>query len=148
MTAYLVARDTPCIPLGRAGENEARTIRWSRELPEWRAAYGEGTVALLHQRARDAAPYPAAVTVAEDNIDWLVSAADAAQPGGGKCELQYLVGDVVVKSRVWKTEVSPSLSEPGEAPEPQQGWVSALLSDVRQIVSSAANTWSQRFGAA
>lgn len=128
------------ILLGRAGENGARTIRWSRELPAWRAAYGEGTVVLLHQRARDAAPYPAASVVVGDNIDWLVTSADTAQPGHGKCELQYLVGGVVVKSKVWATSVASALSEPGEAPEPQQGWVEQLLEQVRGIVEEGGDT--------
>lgn len=131
-----VAPDQTRIELGSRGENEARIIRWAALLPKWRETYGAGTVVLLHQRLGDTQPYPAAIQVEGDNIDWTVTAADTARAGQGSCELQYIVEDSVVKSKRWQTLVFYSLEEPGPAPEPVEGWVRQLVESTDAAVAA------------
>ena len=131
-----VIQDKTRIELGKRGENEARIIRWTNLLPKWRETYGAGTVVLLHQRLGDTQPYPAAIQVEGDNIDWTVTAADTARAGQGSCELQYIVEDSVVKSKRWQTLVFCSLEEPGPAPEPSGGWVQQMVAQTDAAVAA------------
>ena len=125
------------LQLGRQGENNARQIVF--DITDWKAEFGaDGTVALLAQRPRETEPYPVDIVVSGSAVTWLVSAADTAKPGiYGQAELQYRIGDVVVKSAIWRTFVADSLGIPSpEPPEPQQAWVDQVL-DAAQTVETA-----------
>lgn len=115
MKRYVVPLCTNKLPLGRMGENKATEIVFN--ISEWRAAYGDGTVVLLHKRHKDIAPYPATTTVDGDTVTWLVTNVDTAQMGCGSAEMQYVIGDIVVKSVVWITSVLPSLGDPVDVPD-------------------------------
>lgn len=129
---YVVSRNSAFIPLGRQGENEALTVRWPNE--PW--AQSADSIVLLHKRNTDKEAYPVAATVSGGVITWTVSSADTAIAGDGECELQFYSGDIVAKSRKWKTKVFPSIGEPGETPEAYQGWVDQLLDEVKEIVET------------
>lgn len=131
-----VIQDKTRIDLGKRGENEAQIIQWATLLPTWRETYGAGTVVLLHRRQGDAKPYPATIQVEGDNIDWPVTAADTAREGLGLCELQYVVGDTVVKTERWETLVRCSLEKPGPAPEPSGGWVQQMVAQTDAAVAA------------
>ena len=51
-------RATPgsSIPIGRCGENLARTVLF--DIAAWVGMYGSGTAQLIHQRPGEEAPYP------------------------------------------------------------------------------------------
>ena len=145
------------LPLGKQGENLARKIQF--DISRWIGSFGPGTVQLLHQRSGDEAPYPVAVEQEGDCAVWTVTNADTAVPGTGSTELQYYVGDTLVKSETWMTKVFPALGPASETPpEAQQGWVDQVLqagaaaaeaaekaenAAVRQpIVGSNGNWWT------
>lgn len=113
------------IMLGRRGENQARRIVF--ELTAWVELYGEGVVQLIHQRAGDTAPYPVNVFKDINSAIWTPSDADTGAEGEGKAELQYLIGDTVVKSCTWQTFTDAALGDPGDAPEPEKAWVYQVL---------------------
>ena len=121
------------INLGKQGENLARKVYFD-ELSSCKEIYGEGICELIHQRNGDAAPYPVVLSVEDNKLCWHVTASDTAVVGDGKCELRYIVNDVVVKSRTFTTTVSASLGdEVTEAPEPYKGWVDDVLGAAAKV---------------
>lgn len=137
------------IILGKRGENHASKVRFSEPLL-WQSVFGEGTVELLHQRKGDEAPYPVVLTVEDGIAYWHISSADTAIAGEGKCELRYMVDDVVVKSRIFRTTVLQALGDDTvDPPEPQKPWVDQVLEAAEKIESatthqpiiSESNTW-------
>lgn len=125
---YLTASPGDKLVLGRAGEHLARTVRI--DIARWRAMYGEGIAALLLRRPGEADPYPCAITQDDDLVTWPITMVETAIPGTtGRYELQYRVGDQLVKSATGIAVVHDALSEPTEEPpEAQQGWVDQVLS--------------------
>ena len=122
------------IHLGKQGENNARIVYFDEELALWKSTFGEGKCELIHQRSGDSAPYPVVLDVKDNKICWKISAADTAMIGEGKCELHYIVDDVVVKSKTWVTTVLPALGDAvEEAPEPQKAWVDEVLSAAQRV---------------
>lgn len=83
----------------------------------------------MAQRCGDAAPYPVALTRDGGSLVWTVSDSDTAKNGVGRCELTYLVGGAVAKSKTWQTQVLASFTADGstEPPEPAQSWVQEVL---------------------
>lgn len=121
------------ISLGKQGENLARVVCFD-EPAMWKETFGEGKCELVHQRSGDEAPYPVVLNVENDKVSWKITNADTAIVGDGKCELHYIVDDVVVKSKIWTTTVLPSLGGAiEEAPEPQKAWVDQVLNAAKEV---------------
>ena len=123
------------IALGKQGENQAVRVT----LPNIRA--GAGSILLLHQRALDKKPYPVPVTESAEGIIWVVSATDTANQGRGQAELQWLgENGEIVKSVIYQTETSRSLSAPGAVPdEPMKPYVQAVAKDAQAAKDAAAS---------
>ena len=119
---YSVQSNDVKLYLGHQGENLARELEF--DLSEWMSEYGEGTAQLLHQRPGEDSLYPAKVEMTGDKLLWRLTNADTAISGFGFCELQYLINDVVVKSKIYKTRTVPSLDgDMTETPAPERGWM-------------------------
>lgn len=115
------------IKLGRRGENQARKVVFD-VLGKWREGYGKGVASLIVQRNGDAQPYPVTLMEEDGALVWLVSSADTAVAGEGAAELRYTVGNIVVKSQIYKTRVRETLEDSGETPPPAyQSWVDEVL---------------------
>lgn len=109
------------LQLGLSGENLARQVEF--DISAWIQLYGEGAVSLLARRPGERAPYPVAVTRAENLVFWPLAGVDTAKPGYGQAELLYYVGEALVKSRVWMTRIAPALSPENAAePAPSDPW--------------------------
>lgn len=123
------------IKIGKQGENRAIRVI----LPNIRA--GSGSILLLHQRALDKKPYPVPVSESAEGIIWVVSATDTANQGRGQAELQWLgENGEVVKSVIYQTETSRSLSTPGAVPdEPMKPYVQAVARDAQAAKDAAAS---------
>ena len=128
------------IPLGRQGENQAQAVIWQGIAAQYAALYGEGAFQLMVARCGDAAPYPVALTRDGSSLVWTVSDSDTAKSGVGRCELTYLVGGAVAKSKTWQTQVLASFTADGSAepPEPAQSWVQEVLEAAAAAGKSAA----------
>lgn len=123
------------IKIGKQGENRAIRVI----LPNIRA--GSGSILLLHQRPLDKKPYPVPITESAEGIIWVVSATDTANQGRGQAELQWLgENGEIVKSVIYQTETSRSLSAPGAVPdEPMKPYVQAVAKDAQAAKDAAAS---------
>lgn len=130
-----VGEDTGGITIGRRGENEARVFGF--DITSLISEFGEGEATLLVKRPKDTSAYPVATTRDENIITWVVSSADTAYEGHGECELFWYVDTLIAKSFVWNTFTGRDIGEEGEAPEPQQGWVTQMLEQMQTIADSA-----------
>ena len=128
--------------LGRVGENEARDIVF--DITGLVERYGEGTCNLIHQRIGDDKPYPVAVTQTSENVVWTVKDVDVAKPGCGKCELIYMVNNVVAKSYIYTTVAEESMGDPTEEiPEVGSYWLDNVLqysADAKESAQQAAQS--------
>lgn len=122
--------------LGRQGEHLARCIMF--DIADWQDTYGEGSVQLLAQRNGDELAYPCSVSVQNGMARWCVRDVDVAMPGKGRLELQYRVGETVVKTETYRTLTEPSLGEAGPVPpDPEQDWVASVLQAAADAEASA-----------
>lgn len=120
------AEQRKVVVLGRQGEHLARCVVF--DIGDWQAVYGAGTVQLLAQRSGDETPYPCPVSVEGGAVRWAVRDRDAARPGHGRLELQYRVGDTVVKSEIYRTLTMEALGNVGPVPSaPEKNWVDTVL---------------------
>ena len=127
------------ISLGKQGENLARVVYFDE--PElWKNTFGEGVCQLVHKRSGDDAPYPVVLEIENNRVCWKITASDTAKVGEGKCELRYVVNDIVVKSKIWTTDVTPSLGEAtAEPPEPEKAWVDQVLDAAEKVESATTH---------
>ncbi len=142
MVVFYVEPNTTTIPLGRQGENLARTIYF--ELSELISNYGEGTATLVYLRSRDSAPYVCDTTQSGSMLSWTPTDTDTAYAGAGKCELRWVVGETLAKSIVYRTSVTESITGDSTVPSEYESWYEALLEHISEyeIASDqiAANT--------
>lgn len=125
----IYANNCSMLLLGRQGENLARKVVF--DLSEWAAEYGQGLAELIYQRPTDEAPYPVAAVQDGNTLVWTLTSVDTdCKSKYGHCELRWYVGDVLVKSKTWRTLVEPAMDTPSDEvpPEPQKGWVDQVLS--------------------
>lgn len=118
------------IDIGRQGENLARNIYF--DLSDLINNYGEGTATLVHMRPLDKAPYVCAVTRSGTFLIWAPTSTDTAYSGSGKCELRWVVGDVLVKSIVYRTFVTESITGDSTVPSEYESWYEALLEHISE----------------
>lgn len=124
------------VQLGRQGENLATKV----VLDATALKIVPGHPVLVHQRARDTLPYPVAITEAGDTVEWLVTSADTQYSGEGRLELRwYGDGDELVKSAMYTTITIKSLAEPGEVPEPWDGYIGQIEKKLADKMSEPEN---------
>ena len=115
------------LDLGYQGENDARSFVF--DVYEWMEHFQPGgSVRLLALRPGEIDSYPCVLEVDGNLAEWVVGLADMAIPGNGQVELQYAVGDTIVKSKRFRTSIGASIADPsGEVPKPQEPWVQQVL---------------------
>lgn len=104
------------IALGQQGENLITQVRFP--IAQMVTEYGQGVFTLFNQRHNDFAPYIVETYSDGEFLYWNVTDTDTMFAGDGKCELQYVVGDVLKKSIVYITLVSNALWD-GQPIQPQ-----------------------------
>lgn len=139
------------LPLGRQGEHLAQQIVF--DLSDWIKVYGEGVAELLYQRPGDARPYIREIQQEGEAATWIITSWDTEITTlSGHCELRWYVGETLVKSRMWTTNVIPALDTPSEEtpPDPEAGWLDQVLQAGADAQQSAANakSYAQRAEAA
>lgn len=122
-----IIADSRMMHIGKNGEGDALRVTFP-VVGEWEALYGAGGVWTLNvQRNGDALAYAAQDFKIEDGAAlWVVTDADAAVVGEGRCELTYKIGGTVAKSRTYAFRVDRSLTGGGDVPDPVKGWQEAL----------------------
>ena len=130
------AQEKVIIPLGRQGENGAAEIIF--DVSGWADLYGNGAFELLNRRPAENTPYTCSITVSDEQVHWIVQSADVALVGHGRCELTYVVDDVIAKSVVFATCVLPSIEGAGEVPEPYESRIQDLIEASANVTVKAA----------
>lgn len=135
----LVDRQFKQLTIGKQGENKATSVQFN--VKPWLDMWPGATIALAVQPPTGDA-YPAVVTTADGITTWVITSADTAVPGTGKCELRVLLNDVVKKSATYITFVAESFTASGEAPDPVTDWIEdaqAKLGEVDNAVDLIEN---------
>jgi hypothetical protein len=126
--------------LGRCGENEARQIRFDID---WLIeTYGEGVATLVHERPKDVAPYIVPIEQTEHEVVWTVTDGDTTYPGTGRCEIRWVVGEVLAKTVTYRTEILHSITGDTVIPEPLQSWYDQMIDFIndKTITGASAET--------
>jgi len=114
------------ISIGHKAEKGVEAIEF--DLTAWVETYGSGTLTVIMRRWGDAIPYPIALEIDENNkAVWTLSDIDTAKAGMAYAQLNYIVGDEVVKkSDIYTFRVMDSLTGEGEPPEAYESWLERL----------------------
>lgn len=127
----IIGRD---IPIGRKGENLARTVDFSDIIAEIKKDYGDsGKIVVLIKRPNEDVPYPAAVVDESDGLTWTPTETDTAIAGRGNAEVDYYVDDVLVKSVLFTTYTHDSIGVSGDTPEPGYDYMKQLLDALEKV---------------
>lgn len=112
--------------LGRYGENGARDI--AIDVGRWFTDLGtEGTVVLVNWRpGEDDSPYNPNITMDGSKVVWSPNNIDLAISGRGFAELRYYVGDVLAKSKTFRTMIDRTPSEGANPPSAGEDWVDRM----------------------
>ena len=124
------------IILGRQGEDKAVRVVWPGIVSDWSSLYGDGSFQLSVRRFGDVNAYPVVVEVNGDDIRFMVTSAETAIAGNGKCELTYIANGTIAKSATWETVVLNSLTgqTPSEPPEePAKSWFTAIQGQIGNL---------------
>lgn len=111
------------VTLGYQGENEYKRVAF--DISDWIRTEGAGgDVILFFRRPGEAVPYPCEIEIDGNTVLWTVTAAETALPGVGEAELQYRIGNTVVKSKTICFLIKKSLTD---AENIQGTWVEKVL---------------------
>lgn len=115
---------TDKIPLGKQGENLAKTITF--DCKDWLGDMTGGALSLVAQRPTDEDGYPVPATTTEDTLTWTVNSTDVAFEGIGYAELRYTVGEQIIKSQTFLTEIKKGLTPNDTPPEAYVPYINAV----------------------
>ena len=137
MKTIMEAPNDGVLSLGRQGENLARRIAF--KLPSnWDMSDPAASVQLVVQRAGESAAYPVMLSCEDGVYYWDVTATDTAHDGYSKCELRYMLGDVLAKSMTWLTHVAESINNDlTEPPDAAQNYLSQVMTEGAKASAAA-----------
>lgn len=119
------------IPLGRQIEENAHEI-WF-DLTWLINNFGEGEAELVHQRSKDAAPYPCVTTRENNTLIWKINNIDTEYDGFGRAEIRWTFGNGRAKTVIYRTNVLQSLTADITIPEPYESWYDAMIEYIDQL---------------
>ena len=131
----------PCdiIPIfiGYKGENHARCLIF--DLTDCIEEFGDGGFAISFMRHGDAQPY---IVTDTDQLDytaiWEINSADTAVEGYGMVQLQYIVGETVCKTAMYRTVTFDSNESAGDVPDPYENLLDQIAAYAALAQGSAA----------
>lgn len=147
MAITVFATPGKIIHLGRAGENFATTVKF--DVSEWLEEFGTGGRFDLFVQQNGIGYYvvqnslivqPGSGTGQEENyFQWKINNSITSIVGIGKCELQYIIDEVVVKSLIYDIIVTNSLDveAAGEVPDPIESWLVEVSQKTQEIEAAA-----------
>jgi len=130
------------VPLGRVGENESRCIVFD---VSWLSDFPGADLILYNRRVMDEDAYPVfpdKLQLEDGKLYWIVTSADLAAEGSGKCEVAAYLNGTIVKSEIYHTVCLAALDEHKEPPAPWQSWQRELVS-LAQAAEEAAQAAAQ-----
>lgn len=131
----------PCdiIPIfiGYKGENHARCLIF--DLTDCIEEFGDGGFAISFMRHGDAQPYIVTDTDSlETTAIWEINATDTAVEGYGMVQLQYIVGETVCKSAMYRTVTFDSNESAGDVPDPYENLLDQIAAYAAAAQASAS----------
>ena len=141
----IIANPAEVMSLGKMGENLARKIIFSLDgFPSPK----KGTATLLIQRAGEDTPYPAEIEQKPAKVIWFPTSLDTEKPGKGMAELQWRVGEKLVKSCIFSTLTLESLgpADP-DPPDPATPWIDKVVAAGESAKKSASDAAESRAAA-
>lgn len=124
MRVYRLKREGQPV-LGISGENEAAKIEvdaadFAEEFP--------GGIALLVYARPDGQVYPLISETDENHIvSAMLTSLETEKPGYVEIELQWLVGDVLAKSRAYRGRIRESVGTSTTPPSPTPAWADQVI---------------------
>lgn len=134
-TNVIVSEKSESLDLGFRLENGVRAIVF--DITYFIENFGAGDAQLLVKRSADSQPYPVALISGETEVGWVITNADTAYKGAGECELFWFIGEELAKSVKYPTWVADDIGDSTTPPDPQEGWVTALIEQMQGYVSQA-----------
>lgn len=137
MIEIIAAQSDGSMYIGRQGENLARRVQFT--IPsDWDMADPSASVQLVVQRAGEYTAYPVMLYCEDSRYYWDVTSTDTARPGYNKCELRYMLGDVLAKSKTWPTFVAESINDDmTEPPDAAQNYLSQVMAEGAKASAAA-----------
>lgn len=127
--------------IGHSGENEV--VRVQFPLDEFEAEFPNGRASLYVQRFGDKDAYPAVIDIEGTSAYWTITSADSAKPGHVRCELQWIVDDIIVKSDIYGFYFLKAIDVGQEPPdEPTKRWTDRIeekIGDLNKLETDAKN---------
>lgn len=127
--------------IGHSGENEV--VRVQFPLDEFEAEFPNGRASLYVQRFGDKDAYPAVIDIEGTSAYWTITSADSAKPGHVRCELQWIVNDIIVKSDIYGFYLLKAIDVGQEPPdEPTKRWTDRIeekIGDLNKLETDAKN---------
>lgn len=118
--------------LGHYKENNAVRLRF--DLTKFEKDFPGGKVRCFAQRHGETSRYPVELTVDGNSAYWTVTESDVSIPGNGRCELEWLVDDTVVKSEIYGTMVLDSLKDGPEPPDAAgKAWYEKIEAEIGNL---------------
>ena len=149
MAITIFATPGKAINLGRAGENLATTVKF--DVSKWLEEFGPtGRFDLFVQQngigyyvvQNSMIVQPGSGTGQEENyFQWNINNSVTSTVGMGKCELQYKIDEVIVKSIIYDIVVTNSLDieAQGDIPDPIESWLVEVSQMTAEIEATAPN---------
>ena len=122
--------------IGKRGENAVTQVQF--DFLDWFRELGEGALVLLIQRPGDRLIYPVELAMDGTTATWTVTETDTAIKGIGKATLQYMVGEQIKKSKIFRFVIDDSLTSNGKAPDPYADYVRQILVAEQAAAKSAS----------
>lgn len=127
--------------IGHSGENEVVRVRFP--LDEFEAEFPGGRASLYVQRFGDKDAYPAVLDIEGTSAYWTITSADSAKPGHVRCELQWIVNAIIVKSDIYGFYLLKAIDVGQEPPdEPTKRWTDRIeekIGDLNKLETDAKN---------
>lgn len=131
----IIISDKKPIVIGRRGENNVTTIRFSIDslFPNIQNA----TYSLIHQRHGDVAPYPVTTMDIGGYVNWVVNSGDLGKAGSGTAQLTAYKDGAVAKSIIFTTITLDSMGMT-DAPDPVQIYIDRVIRAGQEAVNAAS----------
>lgn len=127
--------------IGHSGENEV--VRVQFPLDEFEAEFPGGRASLYVQRFGDKDAYPAVLDIEGTSAYWTITSADSAKPGHVRCELQWIVNDIIVKSDIYGFYLLKAIDVGQDPPDaPTKRWTDRIeekIGDLNKLETDAKN---------
>lgn len=127
------------IPLGRRGENLAKTVKIN--VQPWLDRWPEAALSIIVLRPGESEGYAAQNIFVENGIlHWTITNVETSVPGVGTFEIAAKCGDVLKKSVSTAYEVCPSIwaeTDPADPPLPVTPWYSQAMDAAAAAEKSA-----------